>query len=280
MNNRALTLALLMAGLAVYFMWSYVSSVESSTQKKFGTEILALVAKRDIKEMETVNDTAFEVKRIPKGFLEPSAISFNPAADEQTRTRDIKQLTGQIAVVPIKKGEQITFNKLSEPNIRTGLAPQVAPGRRAVAVDITEKSSASKLVKPGDRVDVIAVIDGGGGKESKIAKVLLQDVVVLSVGRFVTNNAPRTVELDAAGGTRVRTLAEDYSFASVTLEVDPKQAQSLSLVQSSGENLLMLALRNNDDTDRVSIPAVMLQDILAPDEYQRMRAIASQGGRR
>lgn len=271
MNNRALSLAVMMAGLAVYFVWSYVSSIESSTQRKFGTELLVLSAKRDIKEMESINDTMFEVKNVPRKFLEPSSITVS--GDEKDQTRTIKSLTGQIAVVPIKKGEQITVSKLSEPNIRTGLAPQVAPGRRAVAVEITEKSGVSKLVKPGDRVDLIAVIDGGGGKEAKIAKTLLQDVVVLSVGRFVSNNAPRVVEADSASGTRVRTIAEDFSFGSVTLEVEPAQAQAVSLIQASGDNVLMLSLRNNDDTDRVNLPSVMLPDILGSD-FLRTRAPA------
>ena len=101
-----------------------------------------------------------------------------------------------------------------------------------------------KLVKPGDRVDLIGVLDTGNGKEGKVSRVILQDVVVLAVGKSVTNNAPRTVEYDNfAGKERVKSLAEDFSFSSVTLEVEPAQAQMLALILANGENSLSLSLR-------------------------------------
>lgn len=271
MNNRALTLSLVMAVLAVFFVQSYVSSIEDEAKKKFGTEVLVITAKRDIKEMETVNETLLELKLIPKRFLEPAAVSFDKKEEDKDVTRSMKDLTGSVAMVPIKKGEQITSNKLTEPSLRTGLAPQVAPGKRAVAIPVTETSSVSKLVKPGDRVDLIAIMDLGGGKDQKIAKTILQDVVVLAVGRSVTNNVARVVERDPFGGKeRVRSLVEDFGFASVTLEVEPTQAQELALVTSNSDNALSLSLRNNDDTDRTNIPASMLTDVLGA-ESSRVR---------
>jgi pilus assembly protein CpaB len=169
-------------------------------------------------------------------------------------------------MVPVKKGEQITYNKITEPSIRTGLSPQVAPGKRAVAIPVSETSGVGKLVKPGDRVDLIAIIDMGGGKENRIAKTFLQDVVVLAVGRNVTNNAARIIEADAVNGQpKTRSLTEDFSFSSVTLEVDPVDAQKLALVMAGGENSLSLSLRNNEDTEQNQVQVVTYPDILGPD---------------
>jgi pilus assembly protein CpaB len=131
---------------------------------------------------------------------------------------------------------------------------------------VTEVSSISKLVKPNDRVDLIAMLDMGGGKENKVAKVILQDVVVLSAGRSVTNNAARVLEADSYGGRdKVKSLAEDFSFSSVTLEVDPAQAQALALVMANGDNALSLSLRNNDDTDKLQTSATTFSDVLGAD---------------
>lgn len=266
MNNKALTLSLIMAVVAVFFVQSYVSSIEEEQKKKFGTEVLVIVARRDIKEMETVNETMLEFQKIPKRFLEPAAISTEKKEEDKETTRSLKGLTGNIATVPIKKGEQITYSKLTEPSMRTGLAPQIAPGRRAVAVPVNETSGVAKLVKPGDRVDLIAVIDLGGGKENKIAKTILQDVVVLSIGRYITNNVARTVESDPFGGpNKVKSLAEDFSFASVTLEVEPTQAQIVALLLSSGDNAVILSLRNNDDIERVNTFSTSFGDLLGAD---------------
>jgi pilus assembly protein CpaB len=98
-----------------------------------------------------------------------------------------------------------------------------------MSVLVDEISSVSKLLKPGDRVDLISVIDVGsnaGGRENKIAKTLLQDVVILAVGRNVTNNLARKVDFDPQNGkTRVKSLVDFDGYSSITIEVDPNQAQ-------------------------------------------------------
>jgi pilus assembly protein CpaB len=266
MNNKALTMSLAMALIAVFFVNSYVTSIEEDAKKKFGTEVLVLKAKKDIKEQETINETLLELSPIPKRFLEPASIYFATREANDETTRSLKALAGTVAMVPIKKGEQITYNKITEPSIRTGLSPQVAPGRRAIAIPVSEISGVGKLVKPGDRVDLIAILDLGGGKENRIAKLLLQDIVVLAVGRNVTNNVARVVENDPTSGQqRARSLTEDTTFSTVTLEVEPQQAQAVALVMAGGENSLTLSLRNNDDTERLPIQSLTFPDVLGPD---------------
>ncbi|MCM2276615.1 MAG: Flp pilus assembly protein CpaB [Oligoflexia bacterium] len=266
MNNKALTLSIFMAIVAVFFVESYVSSIEEETKRKFGTEVMVVVAKKDIKEMDTVNETMIETKLIPKRFLEPSAIHFEGAKEDKDFARSMRELVGTVAVVPIKKGEQISFNKISDPSLRTGLAPQIAPGKRAMAIPVNEVSAVGKLVKPGDRVDVIAIVDPGGGKDQKISKTVLQDVVVLAVGKSVTNNAARVIEQDpGTGKDRVRSLADDFSFGSVTLEVDPLQAQTMALIMAGGDSTLMISLRNNDDGERYNLNTTTFGDLLGAD---------------
>lgn len=266
MNNKALSLSVLMALVGSFFVYSYVSEKEEQAKRQFGTEVLVLKAKRDIKEQESINETLLELSLIPKKFVEPAAVYFEKREEDKETARSLRGLVGTVAMVPVKKGEQITYNKITEPSIRTGLSPQVAPGKRAVAIPVSETSGVGKLVKPGDRVDLIAIIDMGGGKENRIAKTFLQDVVVLAVGRNVTNNAARIIEADAVNGQpKTRSLTEDFSFSSVTLEVDPVDAQKLALVMAGGENSLSLSLRNNEDTEQNQVQVVTYPDILGPD---------------
>ena len=279
MNNRALTLSLVMAVLAIFFVQSYVSSIEEATKKKFGTQVLVVQAKRDIKEMETIDETMLELTLVPKRFLEPSAISFEKKKQDADVIKSMKDLAGNVAVVPIKKGEQITYNKIIEPGMRTGLSPQITPGKRAISVPVTEITGVSKLVKPGDRVDLIAVLDMGGGKQNKISKTVLQDVGVLAVGHNVTDNIPRLVEMDSfSGKPKVTSLTQTTNFSTVTLEVDPMQAQMIALVLSNSDNALTLALRNNDDADRTNFAGVTLPDVLGPDAARAQQRLPA--GRR
>jgi pilus assembly protein CpaB len=279
MNNKALTLSILFAIVAVFFVQSYVSSVEEEQKKKFGAEITVVVAKRDIKEMATIDETMLTTIQIPERFKDPNAVPYSkPEVDEKSGRKiglGLKEWAGYIANVPIKKGEQLTFTKVTEPGIKTGLSPQITPGKRAMAINVNEISGVSKLVKPGDRVDVIGVIDLGGGKGNKIAKTLLQDVIVLATGRNVSNNPARTIESDSlTGKERIKSLTEDYSFSSVTIEVDPVQAQMLALVMQNGESALMLSLRNNEDTERGAVGTMSYGDVLGID-LSKSRAPAS-----
>ena len=277
MNNRALTLSLLMAVIAVFFVNSYVTSIEEETKKKYGTEVTVITASVDIQEMQTIDETLIEIKTIPKRYLEPAAISYESSEDIEAATDDIKKLAGTVALVPIRKGEQIAYNKITIPGIRTGLSPQIAPGKRGVTVPVNEVTGVGKLVKPGDRVDVTAIVDPGTGDPlEKYAKTLLQDVVVLAVGRNITNNVARVGEERPGRKIEYRSLSSFDGFSSVTLEVEPPQAQMLTLMMAMGNNTLSLTLRNNDDTDRVTLPGMTLKDVLGTEGSQ-LRTPASNG---
>jgi pilus assembly protein CpaB len=275
MNNRAVTLSLIMAGFAVFFVSSYVNKIEDAARKRFGAEVWVLKAREDIHEQESLTEAMITIEKVPRKFLEPSSIYIDPkdASDageadalKKESDRKIKSLLGTVAVVPIRKGEQIGLNKISEPGIRTGLSPQISPGKRAIAVPVNEVTGVAKLVKPGDRVDVIAVLDTGAGKQNRIVKTVLQDVVVLAVGHNVTGNAARLVERDPVSGReRVKPLTQDSSFTSVTLEVEPVQAQAMALLIANGDNAINLSLRNNDDSERTAPSALMINDVLGPD---------------
>ncbi len=275
MNNKAMTMALLIAVIAVFLVSSWVGDVEDRARKRYGTTVLVVKAKADIKETQTLNENLLTLDQVPKTFLDPSAVYFEKSEIDDEVAKSVKSLYGSVSIVSIKKGEQIAYNKITEPGIRTGLSPQVAPGRRAISINVSNQSSVSKLIKPGDRVDLIAVLDMGGGKESKIAKTILQDVVILSVGQNVTNNIPRKVEMD---GSKVnyRSLTEDTTYDTVTIEVEPEQAQIVALIAGNGENSVTMVLRNNDDTERKNFGSTMMTDILGNDAGRVQRNVAGQ----
>ena len=260
MNSRAMSMSVVMAGIAVFFVMSSVSSIEDQTKQKFGDDVTVLSAKADIKEGDTILDNMIEPTSIPKRFVEPSAIAFNTVVKEDSKdyAMETRRIIGNVALVPIKKGEQLSLNKITEPNIRTGLAPQVTPGKRAMAIPVDETTSVAKLIKPGDRVDIIAMVDFGGGntgsRENKVAKTVIQDAVILAVGRNITNNVARKVEVDPSTGKyRVRSLSDYDGFSSVTLELDPSQAQMMVAILGGNGNKIFLTLRNNDDSDRTAL---------------------------
>jgi Flp pilus assembly protein CpaB len=68
-----------------------------------------------------------------------------------------------------------------------------------------------------------------------------------------------------SGKDKVRSLTDDFSFSSVTIEVDPAQAQQIALLLANGETSTSISLRNNDDGDRQALGATTFEDLLGPD---------------
>src|SRR5687768_15915366 len=112
MNNKAFTISIALAGMAVFMIYSYISSKESELTQKDGSMTNVVVAKRDIAELAEIHDNMIDTVNKPKQFLEPG----------WTTTK--QEGSGFIAAVPIRKGEQITLNKIIAPGIKTGLSKQ------------------------------------------------------------------------------------------------------------------------------------------------------------
>jgi len=116
MNNKAFTLSLAMAFIAFFFVSSYVSSIEEEANKKYGTKLLVMTAKVDVKEMETLNETMLDQLEVPRRSKSQRAVvcDHKPGTDQlspEERRDCVKRLVGTVAIVPIKKGEQISSTR-------------------------------------------------------------------------------------------------------------------------------------------------------------------------
>jgi pilus assembly protein CpaB len=257
MNNRAFTISFLVAFLAVIMVHQYVTSTEESYKQRFGVEVSVVVASKDITELDTLDKTNLEIKTVPKQFLQPGA------------GNKIEEFEGGLAIAPLSKGEQITRSRVTTVGTRTGLSRQVAVGKRAFTVNASMSRAVSNLIKPGDRVDVIAILDyGKGDPDLKEVKTVMQDVLVLATGKLVTNTVPGIIERDPSGkkdkNPRPTQLSEYTTYNAITLEIDPFEAQKLVMLESQLGGVYM-TLRNNDDNAREELDTVGFMDILGVD---------------
>ncbi|MAW07088.1 MAG: Flp pilus assembly protein CpaB [Halobacteriovoraceae bacterium] len=250
MNSKAFTLALVIAGFSMFMVYSYIEDQSKSLFKKFGQEQTVVVAKQDIKELELLDDSKVTLKTVPSKFLAPG------------HYKTIKEIENTIALTPIMKGEQITKPRLAYPGEKTGLARQVSVGKRAVAILVNENQAVGKLIKPGDRVDVIANFSYIPGRMDKTkTSTVLQDVLVLSTGFNMTNSIPM-VGLKVPNEIKAMNLNTYSRYNSVTLELDPFQSQKIIFIIKNMDSAPFLSLRNNDDKDQLRIPTTDLYDVL------------------
>lgn len=226
------------AGLfAAFLMYSYSQEKKNQYDKEFGEKTVVYVAKNLIQELQTIDDQLIEAKEIPKSFVQPGAVT-NP-----------ETIIGQIASAPIQKGEQLLYNKLLQPGPETGIAMQVSPSKRAITIPVDETRGVAKLIRPGDRVDLIVAIDSGRGVQAKRDVVtMLSDIPVLATGINVVNLIPRTFEYDPASRQLTQiALSGDTKYNSITIEVSPKEAQDLVYLLSTSPGNIFLSLRNPND---------------------------------
>lgn len=257
MNSRALTLSLAIALFAMFMVYTYIEDQKTALVKEFGTQSSVVVAKVDIQELDLIDDSKIEVRTVPSNFLAPGHF------------KTMKELENTIASVPIIKGEQITKPRVTYPGIKTGLSRQVSVGKRAVAINTNEKDAVGRLIKPGDRVDVLAAIDisQGARKDLQKTRTILQDVLVLSTGMSMTNAIP-IYGVETPRVIRTMNLNTYTTYNTITLELDPYDVQKLAYVQAYGSGLLTLTLRNNSDKEQVRLKATQIYDVLGDDAQE------------
>lgn len=256
MNTRAFTLALIIAFIAMYMVYSYVEGEKAIYKQKYGQEIPVVIAQVDIEELELIDDSKVRVTTVPQQFVAPGAF------------KNVKEIENTVATMPILKGEQVTKPRVTYPGMNTGLSRQVSPGRRAIAIQVSDRQAVGKLIKPGDRVDVIGAVNYAGGRRD-LAKTMtiLQDVLVLSTGKNISNAIPLIgIKVPKVVKTQNLNVYSDYN--TVTLELSPFEAQKMIFMLENSGTLPYLTLRNNNDKELERIKPIRIFDILGEDAQE------------
>jgi pilus assembly protein CpaB len=260
MNTRAFTLALIISIFAMFMVYTYIDDQKSEVIRRYGTESAVIVAKVDINELELIDDSKITTVTIPQSFLMPGHF------------KTMKELENTMATVPILKGEQITRPRVTYPGMNTGLSRQVSAGKRAFALPVNPSRAAGLLIRPGDRIDVIAPVDFTSGQRQDMMKMqtILQDVLVLSTGYNITNSIP-VIGVKTPREIRKMNLNTFEPYNNVTLELDPYQTQKIAWLLSYAGRELFIVLRNNSDQQIVRIQPTGVFDILSDEEQEAAR---------
>lgn len=237
---------------ATFMLYSYSQEKKAALEQAVGDKVKVVIAVEDINEMDTIYDNVLKVVEKSREEAEPDYYN------------DIPSVVGGVAAIPIKKGQTITKNKVLEPGPETGMAIQVSPNKRAVTIPVNDDRANARLIRPGDRVDIMAVLDTGKGANMKReVSVIMEDVVILATGVNVHNNLPRTIERDPSGKALIQTtLTGDTKYSTLTIEANVQQAQDLVFLVSTNPSSLYFLLRNpSDRRPNPRIPASSTESI-------------------
>ncbi|MGH6962943.1 MAG: Flp pilus assembly protein CpaB [Phenylobacterium sp.] len=161
--------------------------------------------------------------------------------------KTIEQVAGaanaRTAMRSMTANEPVLNDKLSGAGGKTNLSGSLTPGMRAVSVRSDEVNGVGGFVLPGDRVDILLTRTvGAGAAETTVTQVLAENSLVLGVDQSsdVEANKPLVAR-------------------SVTVEVTPDQAQTISLAHSVGA--ISLSLRQISDKEALARKATTVADL-------------------
>jgi pilus assembly protein CpaB len=169
------------------------------------------------------------IDHIPDGIVRKSA---SPGG--------VEEVQGSIVRSNFAAGEPLRRDRLVKGSHSGFLAAVLAPGKRAVAINIDThgSSTAGGFILPNDRVDVIRIFHDEDaahkGSGTFVSQTILTDVRVLAIGQnFQEKNGERVI-----------------TGANATLELTPAQAETVMLEQRVGQ--LSLVLRSMSDANVAS----------------------------
>lgn len=145
---------------------------------------------------------------------------------------------GSVVREPILAGEPIVGRKIVRAGDSGYMAAYLEPGMRAMAIRVTVETAAGGFILPGDRVDVLLTretnLSNAGSDDASRAKftssIVMQNVKVLAIDQ----------------STRAGDDEQAVVGATATMELSPRDAETLALAKSEGE--LSLVLRSYADT--------------------------------
>ena len=204
--------------LAAFVAWLGNAWIEQryGQQEKPPEMVKVLVAAKDIPIDTKIDQTHLKLVEMP------------PASAPAGHLTSADQILGKRLKEAVYQGEVILGRRLLDDSAASMLSVTLTPGKRAVAVRVDDIIGVSGFILPGSHVDIISTKGGQG------AQTVLQDIKVLTVGQTMT----------AEGGT--------LKAGSVTLEVDPRQAEIL--LQTTERGSIRLALRHQLDRGYVELP--------------------------
>jgi len=266
-QSRAFLVSMVIALLGMVLVYLYVEKRSDEVKLEFGNEVTVVVASKDIQELQKIELSMLTTKTVPNSFKQPGAYD-DPNAFE-----------GAVASAPIRAGEQVLATKVLMPGAATGISAQIAISRRAMSIPVNDVSGVTRLIKPGDRIDLITNIqyqvDADRFSETK---TVMQNVHVLAVGELIQNKVPAAIEMDPVSGSqRAIDLRNSRAYSTITVEVTPDQAQQLVFIlenpQAAGG--LTVTLRNPVDRVISSVSTTTVDEVLGQDsrkaEIERAR---------
>lgn len=202
----AVAVAFVSVAFGVWRSASASAAVDAATRD----QATVLVATREIRAGEVIAEADVSSQLIPQAYRAQGVYLAQSAASAG--------IAGARVLVDIPAGTQLSNGSIASAGSDGRIAASLSAGMEAVSISVDDETGVSGQIKPLDRVRVVSVETESGGAASVIE--VCESARVLSTGG------------DGTG--------EGVSYAAVTVEVSPDQADEIRAAQSAGRVSLQL----------------------------------------
>ena len=259
----ALMLGLTAAGLGWYYLRASEREIAASLEKDADSQRRdVVVARQPLPDGGVVLPNMVAKRSVPMEYVHDDALT--PAT--------FQQFAGRPLNVPVAAGKPLLASFFAAP--RKVFADEIEQGVRAITIPVDEISSISGMLRAGDRIDFMYVVDKSSTNnenEPPVVVPLLQDIEVRATGQITSEQFASLRKRPDVSAETDPYVQQRYS--TVTVAIQPQDAQKLILAQRMGK--IVAALRNPDDraTQRTGVDTAELDSIVNSFRPMRSRPI-------
>lgn len=204
--------ALASGGAAAYFADTHISNevrAKKQSLDELYKPVQVVVPIQDLRPGDMLSANNLAIREVPGAFVHSEAVTPN----------NVDLALNHRVVHPVNDGEPLLLFHVSE-TTGSGFSTMIGEGQRALTFPVDIVSSVSGLLRPGDRIDLLATLRDGN---EQVTKPLLTNVEILAAGNAVD-------QLDVP----------DSRFQTITLSVAPLDAAKITHAQNIGKLTVIL----------------------------------------
>jgi pilus assembly protein CpaB len=202
----------------------------------------------------------------------PEPLDSVPPGAFRATPEDRIRLRGSLVLKDLSKGSPVTSQDVV---LRGDLARALKPGSRAISIKFDQESGVSRLIRPGDYVDVVLtqVIDKADLDKADLvhrayrtlSEIVLHKVLVVAIDQEIVqggpaNNAPAN---NAPANNAPANNATAGKAQTVSLQLAPEQVKKITVAEQLGK--LSLAIRSAGDQQDTGDTGTMLSTDVSPE---------------
>ncbi|MEU8919125.1 Flp pilus assembly protein CpaB [Streptomyces nigrescens] len=224
MNSRQRrgVILLLLSVLCAVGAFVGVLSVIKNVESKVGPEKTAYRLKTDVAAYKELDPGQFERVTMPQRWLPPTAVT------------DLDQVSGKIAVTPLKKGSLLQDDMIVE-------RPALKAGQQEIAIMIDAATGVAGKINPGARVNIYATFEGKRPEDKPVSKVIVAGAQVIDVGKLTP------LEAKDPGDTTTNSRQAGEAVP-ITFALNTQDAQRVAYAESFASHVRLALLAPGNET--------------------------------